>query len=80
MYDLVLSAYTLMELENQQKRLEAILNLWNKCSGYLVIIEEGTKHGFQLITEARNIILDAARKSHSGNIFAPVSNSKCNVS
>lgn len=74
-FDVVLSAYSLMELENQKKRLEVVLNLWNKCSGYLVLIEPGTNAGFQLINEARDLLLDITKKRDSGYVFAPVSNS-----
>lgn len=72
-YDIVLSAYSLFELENQKKRLETLLTLWNKCNGYLVLIEHGTNAGFKLINEARDFLLNATQKNRSAHVFAPVS-------
>lgn len=57
-----------------KKRLETLLTLWNKCDGYLVLIEEGTNAGFSLLNEAREFLLTAAKSSESDPafIFAPV--------
>lgn len=74
-YDIVLCAYSLFELPNTQSRLETILNLWNRCDGYLVLVEQGTMAGFKLINEARDFILHLNKKNESGpvgHVFAPV--------
>jgi ribosomal protein RSM22 (predicted rRNA methylase) len=47
-YDVVISAYTLLELPSARTRLETILNLWNKTDKYLVIVEHGTNAGFKV--------------------------------
>lgn len=60
-----------MELENQKKRLETLLSLWNKCHSYLVLVEQGTNAGFKLINEARDFILDVSK--NEAHVFAPVS-------
>ncbi|CAD1480449.1 unnamed protein product, partial [Heterotrigona itama] len=46
-YDIVVSAYSLLELPNQISRLETILKLWQKTEQYLIIIEQGTNAGFR---------------------------------
>ncbi|XP_061392275.1 methyltransferase-like protein 17, mitochondrial [Musca vetustissima] len=70
-YDLVVSSYSLFELANAQSRREVILNLWKKCDGYLVIVEEGSRRGSQLVNEARDIILSQEDHSLVGHVFAP---------
>lgn len=57
-----------------RKRLETLLTLWNKCDGYLVLIEEGTNAGFSLINEARDFFLSVSKQNEeeSAFIFAPV--------
>lgn len=67
-YDLVVSAYSLIELDSSRTRFETIRNLWAKTDKYLVLIEQGTNAGFQLIEEARDIILNTAK---GGHVFAP---------
>lgn len=47
-YDIVVSAYSLLELPNQISRLETILKLWNKTEQYLIIVEQGTNVGFKV--------------------------------
>lgn len=71
-YDLVLCAYSLFELPDIKTRLELLLNLWNKCDDYLVIVERGTKAGFTLINEAREFLIDQCKKDNSGHVFSPV--------
>ncbi|KAL1438872.1 hypothetical protein MTO96_047610 [Rhipicephalus appendiculatus] len=56
-FDLVVSAFTLMELPNAMQRLETVANLWGKTSGLLVLIENGTQAGHRAIAEARDFIL-----------------------
>lgn len=71
-FSLVLCAYSLFELPNVETRLEILLNLWNKCDGYLVIIERGTRAGFNLIKEARDFLLEQIKKDDLAYVFAPV--------
>uniref|UniRef100_A0A834VET1 Methyltransferase-like protein 17, mitochondrial n=2 Tax=Sarcoptes scabiei TaxID=52283 RepID=A0A834VET1_SARSC len=60
-YDLVVSAFSLMELEHTSSRLYALENLWQKTSGALVVIEHGSKSGFNLVMEARNFLLQISK-------------------
>lgn len=72
MYDLVVLSYTLFELPNIESRRDVLLNLWKKCSGYMVIIEEGTRRGSELVNEARDFILNLNSEELKGEVFAPV--------
>lgn len=73
-FDLVLCAFSLFELPDIKTRVELLLNLWNRCDGYLVVVERGTKAGFSLIKEARDFFIDQSKKNDSAYVFAPVSN------
>jgi ribosomal protein RSM22 (predicted rRNA methylase) len=59
-YDLVTCSFTLLEVANFKERIKLVQYLWNKVddNGYLVLVENGTKNGFKLINEAREIILN----------------------
>ncbi|XP_065356798.1 methyltransferase-like protein 17, mitochondrial [Calliphora vicina] len=70
-YDLVLCSHSLFELASSEDRLNVILNLWKKCDGYLIIVEEGTRRGSQLVNEARDLILSLEEHSLVGHVFAP---------
>lgn len=59
----------MFELPSLQTRLETILNLWNKTSGYLVVVEHGTNAGFKIINEIRDFILQLNSDCH---VFSPV--------
>ncbi|KAJ7314156.1 hypothetical protein JRQ81_006096 [Phrynocephalus forsythii] len=74
-FDLVVSAYSLNELPGHAERMEALRTLWRKTDGYLVLVENGTKEGHQMLMEARDLILHGEdrvvhdpRRPH---IFAP---------
>lgn len=69
-YDLVVSAYALVDLPTRKSRLQTLLNLWNKSVNYLVLVERGTKSGFELINEARSFILNL-KNGHEGHVFSP---------
>ncbi|XP_033210764.1 methyltransferase-like protein 17, mitochondrial isoform X2 [Belonocnema kinseyi] len=56
-YDIVVSAYSLIELPNAKTRLDAVMKLWNKTKSYLVIVENGNNAGFNLVNEARDFVL-----------------------
>ena len=47
-YDLVVSAFTLLELPSLENRIKTILNLWDRTKKYLVIVENGTNAGFKV--------------------------------
>ncbi|GFG29146.1 hypothetical protein Cfor_00216 [Coptotermes formosanus] len=76
-YDVVVSAYTLLELPSARTRLETIINLWNKTNKYFIIVEQGTNAGFKVINEARDFILqlNEGKEMHSStpvaHIFSP---------
>ncbi|XP_064548456.1 methyltransferase-like protein 17, mitochondrial [Drosophila montana] len=69
-YDLVIISHTLFELADKQQRQEILLNLWRKCDGYMVIVEEGTRRGSELVNEARRFLL-RADVEHAGQTLAP---------
>lgn len=60
------------ELPNMKARLDTLSTLWKKCDGYMVIIENGTNAGFQLVEEARELLIQQA-KGDGSYLFAPVS-------
>ncbi|KAJ8969435.1 hypothetical protein NQ317_008626 [Molorchus minor] len=70
-FDLVISAYSLLELPSMQARLQTVLNLWNKTEKYLVIVEQGTNAGFKVVNEVRDFILDIKKESNIGHVFSP---------
>ncbi|XP_071443908.1 ribosome assembly protein METTL17, mitochondrial [Hetaerina americana] len=72
-YDLVVSAFSLVDLPTSQNRLQTIMNLWNKTSGYLVLIEDGTLAGYKVLNEARDFILEFGSSSKNiANVAAHV--------
>ncbi|XP_066992180.2 ribosome assembly protein METTL17, mitochondrial [Anabrus simplex] len=70
-YDIVVSAFSLFELPSLKARLDTLLTLWNKTQGYLVVIENGTKSGFQAVNEAREFILDISNNAEPGSVEPP---------
>ncbi|GLH09033.1 Uncharacterized protein GBIM_14183 [Gryllus bimaculatus] len=80
-YDLVVSAFSLFELPNLKSRLETILNLWKKTQGYLIVVEQGTNAGFQIINEVRDFILEFYNNEENAlqpaaHVFAPCPHDK----
>lgn len=68
-----MSAYSLFELPDIKNRFETILNLWNKTKNYIVLVEMGTRAGFNLINEARDLLLEVSSQSNTKcHVFAPV--------
>lgn len=61
-----------MELPDMKSRIETLLKLWDKCDGYLVLIEEGTNAGFSLINEARDFLINHLSEMKTGYVYAPV--------
>ncbi|XP_074508143.1 ribosome assembly protein METTL17, mitochondrial [Sebastes fasciatus] len=74
-FDLVAAAFTLSELLNVKDREEAVLTLWRKTSSYLVLVENGTKEGHQILMEARDTLLKKQEKTvhdtRPASVFAP---------
>lgn len=71
-YDLVLAAFTLFELPSSRNRLDVISNLWDKCDGYLVLVEHGSYAGFSLIEEARKFLLKKLEANEEAfHVFSP---------
>ncbi|XP_076241411.1 ribosome assembly protein METTL17, mitochondrial [Calliopsis andreniformis] len=70
-YDIVVSAYSLMELPNQKSRMEVIAKLWYKTEHYLIIVEQGTRAGFDLVNEARDFVLNYTKNKSGVHIVSP---------
>ncbi|GAU96352.1 hypothetical protein RvY_07811 [Ramazzottius varieornatus] len=60
-YDIVTSAYSLLDLPNVRERLKTVRSLWQKTKRFLVLVELGSVAGYDLIMEARNHILQLDR-------------------
>lgn len=76
-FDLVTAAFTLSELPNGKDREEAAFTLWRKTSSYLVLVENGTKEGHQMLMEARDTLLKKQENTvydfRPASVFAPCS-------
>ncbi|GFR27424.1 methyltransferase-like protein 17, mitochondrial [Trichonephila clavata] len=78
-YDLVVSAFSLLDLPSATDRLRIIDTLWRKTKDILVIIEFGNLAGFFSILDARDYILqvvnnvpgDIYHNSSQGHIVIP---------
>ncbi|XP_044131082.1 methyltransferase-like protein 17, mitochondrial isoform X3 [Bufo gargarizans] len=74
-FDLVVSAYSLNELPNFAEREKTIQTLWRKTGGFLVLVENGTREGHQLLMEARDIVIKGGDKEvldhRPACVFAP---------
>lgn len=74
-FDLVVGAFSLSELASKKDRIETVLTLWRKTSSYLVLVENGTKEGHQILMEARDALLktreQTALDSRTAYVFAP---------
>lgn len=71
-YDIVLSAYSLLELPSLKSRLEVVNNLWHKAGKYLVFAECGTNAGFQVLNEVRDFLIELTKKNdEKAFVFAP---------
>lgn len=70
-YDLVICSYSLLELPSVKARMEMILKLWNKTESYLIIVEHGTRAGFQVINEVRDFVLQLNELNSGGYVFSP---------
>ncbi|XP_033235207.1 methyltransferase-like protein 17, mitochondrial isoform X2 [Drosophila pseudoobscura] len=70
-YDLIIISHTLFEMVDKAQREEVLLNLWRKCDGYMVIAEEGTRRGCELVNDARRFLLHIKDEELQGHTFAP---------
>ncbi|XP_050949856.1 methyltransferase-like protein 17, mitochondrial [Labeo rohita] len=74
-FDLVIAAYSLSELATLDQRMNVIFTLWRKTNSYLVLVENGTKDGHQILMEARDIILkreeEIKHDFRRPSVFAP---------
>ncbi|XP_036374814.1 methyltransferase-like protein 17, mitochondrial isoform X2 [Megalops cyprinoides] len=74
-YDLVVSAFALSELTSQKERRDTVLTLWRKTNSLLVLVENGTKDGHQVLMEARDAVLTGKDRvtfdSRTPQVFAP---------
>ncbi|XP_041804706.1 methyltransferase-like protein 17, mitochondrial [Chelmon rostratus] len=74
-FDVVVAAFTLSELPSMKEREEAVFTLWRKTSSYLVLVENGTKDGHQILMEARDTLLKKQEKTvhdtRPASVFAP---------
>ncbi|XP_046544690.1 methyltransferase-like protein 17, mitochondrial [Haliotis rubra] len=77
-FNIVTSSYALLELPSQEKRLEMLLSLWQMTDDFLVLVENGSKAGFQLINEAKEYLLQISEKHDKmeGHVFAPCPHEK----
>ncbi|XP_060112587.1 methyltransferase-like protein 17, mitochondrial [Heteronotia binoei] len=74
-FDLVVSAFSLNDLPSYSERVKTIQTLWRKTNSFLVLVENGTKEGHQMLMEARAVILKGTDKvvhdPREPHIFAP---------
>ncbi|XP_063221361.1 methyltransferase-like protein 17, mitochondrial isoform X2 [Bacillus rossius redtenbacheri] len=74
-YDLVVSAFSLLELPSSQSRLQTILSLWKKTQKFLVLVEQGTNAGFKVINEARDFLISTSNRENTStgpaHVFSP---------
>lgn len=74
-FDLVVAAFTLSEIPNAKDREDTVFTLWRKTNGYLVLVENGTKEGHQILMEARHTLLNKEETTvvdtRPASMFAP---------
>ncbi len=72
-FDIVISAFTLSDLPNDTNRKFTLNSLWNQTSDMLILIDRGTPVGFDLISKARQYIIDLSEKENTTmHIVSPV--------
>ncbi|CAG0898375.1 unnamed protein product [Darwinula stevensoni] len=62
-FDLVVSAYSLLELPDIRSRVQLLENLWRKASDYMIFLELGTNAGFATLLEVRDFVLEMGKRS-----------------
>ena len=63
-YDLVTCSHTLLHIPTELERINIVDNLWRKTSpdgGFLILVENGTNAGFQVLQEARHYLLQVIK-------------------
>ncbi|KAM4604774.1 ribosome assembly protein METTL17, mitochondrial isoform 1-T1 [Polymixia lowei] len=74
-FDMVVAAFSLSELSTRKEREQTLFTLWRKTSSYLVLVENGTKEGHQILMEARDTLLKKEEKivrdTRTASVFAP---------
>lgn len=74
---IAIMSFTLSDLPNEESRRQAILQLWKTGAKTMIIIDRGTPSGFQLISMARQQLLNLGKRSSvaedSSWILAPCS-------
>ncbi|KAK7944999.1 hypothetical protein WMY93_000727 [Mugilogobius chulae] len=74
-FDLVVAAFTLSELPKAADREDVVFTLWRKTNSYLVLVENGTKEGHQILMEARDTLLNKQEETvhdfRPASVFAP---------
>lgn len=68
---LALSTFTLSELGNVADRRELIQRMWKSNAEVMVIIERGTRSGYERVMEARQQLLDLGSSEASSHVLAP---------
>jgi len=61
-HDLVIASYVLNELRDDVERHQVLNKLINSTKKYIVLVESGTPHGFNIIEQARSYILKVSKK------------------
>ncbi|XP_058203656.1 uncharacterized protein LOC131317953 [Rhododendron vialii] len=56
-HDLVIASFVLGEIPSQQDRITIVRQLWDLTQDVLVLVEPGTPHGFNIISQMRSYIL-----------------------
>ncbi|XP_054159676.1 methyltransferase-like protein 17, mitochondrial [Oppia nitens] len=75
-YDLVVSAFSLLDIPDAKNRIHVIENLWHKTQDVLVIVEHGNRSGFAAVLEARNLILQLSGHKITANFNYNPNNSQ----
>ena len=60
-YDVIISAHTLLPIDREYKRRDMLENLWSLLSpdgGVLIVLEKGHPRGFEAVAEVRQRLLD----------------------
>ncbi|CAL1265751.1 unnamed protein product [Larinioides sclopetarius] len=66
-YDLVVSAFSLLDLPSVEERVRTIDTLWRKTKDILVIIENGNLSGFFSVLDARDYVLQIEKQLPDSN-------------
>ena len=64
-YDMVTCSHSLLHVPSVTERINIVDNLWRKTAngGYLIIVENGSNAGFQVVQEARNYLSQIVRQA-----------------